>query len=325
MILMFRRWFKTTLCFWIGAIWVFTGCGSALESPSLFSTPCVHATVLPTASPIAALAPHFTPTDAEPGLWQPPRPIYSTYTYPPFPPLPPFMAHYYRIGLGGGPPAVGITAEGVAYALTSAGEVIGRMSLTAATMADLQQQIASIAPPMMTNFIEDDPPGVIRELDYRYLEVTTPQRSFAVTMRGDAGIPQPLLHLEATVVDLAEHAAACAPPLPQSMIEYWLDDGEHTYGLSIDAGGGVYFGSHYGGQLALQDVETLITFFESPTFQNNPRGGYFAQGKRDILTEQQVTIAYRGKEVRAFSGATIPPDMHRIVQLLAEIHTRLHP
>ena len=225
--MMFRRWFKTTLCFWMSAIWVVTGYASQLP-PS-----CVHATVLPTASPIAALAPHLTPTDAEPGLWQPPRPIYSPYTYPPIPPPPPFMAHYYRIGLGGGPPRVGITAEGVAYALTSAGDVLGRISLPAATLADLQQQIASIPPTMMTNFIDHDPPGVIRELDYRYLEVTTPPRSFAVTMRGDAGIPHPLLHLEATVVDLAEHAAACAPPLPERSIRYWLDDSEHTYALTV--------------------------------------------------------------------------------------------
>ena len=87
----------------------------------------------------------------------------------------------------------------------------------------------------------------------------------------------------------------------------------------------MYFGSHYAGHLAAEDLETLITFFESPTFQNSPREGYFAEGKRDLLTEQRVVMAYRGKEVRAFSGEMIPPDMHRIMHLLAEIHTRFYP
>ncbi len=255
--------------------------------------------------------------------WHPPTPIYSDYTYPPSPPLPPFVVNYSVVGLGA-EPKVGITANGDVYAYDSAGQDLGRMRLSQNDLEDVLAQTKAIdSSTLKDNFIEVDTSG-IRELDYRTLTVATADQSFTVTMRGNPDIPKALLNLESTLIDLAERAHTCAPSVPQIIIEYWLNDRVHVYGLQIDSTGGVYFGSHYAGHLAQENFETLVTFFKNPTFQNL-RGPYTFNEKRDHKTEHRVIISYLGQDVNIFSGATIPHDMQIVLQLLADIHTQFYP
>lgn len=309
-------------------LWLLNACGVSTASLAPSTTQCYVSSEIPTTTPVPPIPTRslaFPASQQQNGnMWQPPVPVYSSYEYPPFSALPPLAVQYTQVGLGGGPPNVAVTYDGVVYALTSDGEQIGRLHLSQNALDDLLAQIKAIEPSTLQgDYIEADTNGV-RELDYRTINVATADHAFTVTMRGNPGIPNSLLNLESTLIDLAKRAHACVPPAPQIVIEYWLYDRVHYYGLQIDSTGGVYFGSHYAGQIAQENFETLVTFFKSPTFQDQ-KGSFVFKGTRDTKSEQRVIVSYMNKQVNAFSGATIPPEMQIVLQLLADIHTQFYP
>lgn len=179
---------------------------------------------------------------------------------------------------------------------------------------------------MRPTYPEDDQVQSLEGVTFRTIMVP-PHTN--IEFKGDAGIPEPLLNLEQrllTIIDQMQREGWTVPPV---VLSYGFWAASASYEMQIDERGMVFFGITAAGMLPPDEFADLMATVSPEPF-SRWRDWYTAPEGERLLKENRVTVSYLpdGQEiywVNALSGATVPPDLERLLKRLADIYTRYQP
>jgi hypothetical protein len=280
-------------------------------------------TIQPTASP--ATEPTASPIPADPASWQPPFPQRLDGDLPT--PTPRLERHVLSYSVSGLliSERLEVFETGVAY-LTDYGRLVATMTLSKAEAADLTLLSMRAGFASADKYIEEDPPGMVVEMPDRYIGLPGGRM---LSLRGEAGAPDPLLDLERRLIDLAQRVRGDGVQAPRRLLGYWIKTDDTSYQMEIDLAGTVFFGEIAAGVLPPAELEELLAEATPELIAGWERRykGYERQRGR---AERIVSIFYQPdsdevREIRPTADLTLPPSLERLLAHLAEIYDRYHP
>lgn len=296
------------------------GCGQPNASSS--PAPAGAAAATPTAPVVAT--PPATPSLAAP--WEPPLPQPAGQPLPRPTAVPgQEQVRYEVVGLGRDT-TLSVRDTGLVV-LDDGGQRI-TMTLPLTERADLRLRLAAMPHDLTTtSTIQPDPDGVIVEMDYR--TITIPGHGM-VTLRGAAGTPAAVPHLENWLVALADRVRTEGSHPPAIVLSYFLEtaDMESFYAMEINAAGTVFIGTP-AGTLSADELTDLLAGLSSTAFATwddwymPPPEARHGPAARAI-----ITYLPGGRDhhwVNLVSGAEVPPELQRLLTHLTDIYSRYAP